>query len=86
MVNYFTNIYKTKAGLNSDGQLVHQYQQIKTKLKQWWSTIPPISTNQTTTTHFNSMHTKRRMGNMTYDIGNPGFGLGQAQQCLSNCY
>jgi hypothetical protein len=46
MVNYFTNMYKTKASLNSDGQLFHQYQQIKTKLKQWWSAIPPISTNQ----------------------------------------
>ena len=29
------------------------------------------------------MHTKRGMGNMTYDIGDPGFGFGQGQQCLS---
>ena len=35
-----------KESLNSDGQQFHQYQQNKRKLKQWWSTIPPISTQQ----------------------------------------
>ena len=55
MVNYSTNINKTnnhlspKESLNSDGPLFHQYQQsdqshLKSKFKQWWSTIPPIST------------------------------------------
>ena len=48
MVNYSTNINKTKESLNSDGQLFHRYQQIKKQYKQWWSTIPPISTNQKT--------------------------------------
>ena len=46
MVNNSTNINKTKESLNSDGQQFHQYQQNKRKFKQWWSTIPPISTKQ----------------------------------------
>ena len=35
-----------KESLSSNGQLFYQYVQNKSKLKQWWSTIPPISTNQ----------------------------------------
>ena len=35
-----------KESLNSDGQQSHQYQQNKRKFKQWWSTIPPVSTKQ----------------------------------------
>ena len=46
MVNNSFNINKTKECLNSDGRQFHQYQQTKRKFKQWWSTIPPISTNQ----------------------------------------
>ena len=46
MVNNSTNINKTKESWNSDGQQFHQYQQNKRKIKQWWSTIPPISTKQ----------------------------------------
>jgi hypothetical protein len=46
MVINSTNINKTKQSLNRDGQQFHQYQQNKTKLKQGWSTIPPISTKQ----------------------------------------
>jgi hypothetical protein len=46
MINNSTNINETKESLNSDGQQFHQYQQNKRKLKQRWSTIPPISTKQ----------------------------------------
>ena len=46
MVNNSTNINKTKESFNSDGQQFHQYQQTKRKFSEWWSTIPPISTNQ----------------------------------------
>ena len=46
MVNNSFNINKTKECLNSDGRQFLQYQQTKRKFKQWWSTIPPISTNQ----------------------------------------
>jgi hypothetical protein len=46
MVNNSTNINKTKERLNSDGQQFYQYQQKKRKIKQWWSTILPISTKQ----------------------------------------
>ena len=46
MVNNSTNINKSKESLNSDDQQFHQNQQNKRKLKQWWSTIPPISTTQ----------------------------------------
>jgi hypothetical protein len=63
MVNNSTNINKTnnhpspKESLKSDGQQFHQYQQnkqsliTKRKFKQRWSTIPPISTKQTITSH-----------------------------------
>ena len=76
MVNNSTNINKTKESLNSDGQQFHQYQQNKRNFKQWWSTIPPISTKQTTTSHLKSMNIKKR----TYDFGNPGPDLGQAEK------
>ena len=46
MVNNSFNINKTKECMNSDGRQFLQYQQTKRKFKQWWSTIPPISTNQ----------------------------------------
>ena len=46
MVNNSTNINKTQERLNSDGQQFYQYQQNKRKIKQWWSTILPISTKQ----------------------------------------
>jgi hypothetical protein len=46
MINNYININKTKEILNSDGQIFHQYQQNKRKVKQCWSTIPPISTKQ----------------------------------------
>ena len=46
MVNNSTNINKTKESFNSDGQQFLQYQQTKRKFSEWWSTIPPISTNQ----------------------------------------
>ena len=46
MVNNSTNINKTKERFNIDDQQFHQYQQTKRKFKQWWLTIPPISTKQ----------------------------------------
>ena len=46
MVNNSINIIKTKESLNSDGQQFHQYHQNKRKFKQWWSTIPSISSKQ----------------------------------------
>jgi len=36
---------------------------MKRKFKQWWSTIPSISTKQTITSHLNSLNTK-----MNHDI------------------
>ena len=50
---------------------------MKRKYKQWWSTIQPISRKQTFTSHLYSQNTK----NTTYDVGNQGPGLGQAQTC-----
>ena len=52
--------------------------ELTNEIKQWWSTIPPISTKQTITSHLDSLNTKQTM---TYDIGNLGSGLGQAQKC-----
>jgi len=51
---------------------------MQTMFKQWWSTIPPISTKQTVTSHlkpFNIIKTT------TYGIGNPSIDLKQAQKC-----
>ena len=42
----FHQYQQNRENLNSDGQQFHQYQQNKRKFKQWWSTIPPISTKQ----------------------------------------
>jgi len=41
------------------------------KCKQWWTTIPSISTKQTTNSYINSLNIK--MG-MEYDVGNPNPG------------
>ena len=46
MVTNSTNINKAKESLNSDGRQFQQYQQSQRNFKQWWSTIPPISTKQ----------------------------------------
>jgi hypothetical protein len=46
VVNSSININKTKERLNNGGQQFHQYQQNKGKFKQWWSTVPSISTKQ----------------------------------------
>ena len=46
MVNNSYNINKPKESFSSDGRKFYQYQQTKRKLKEWWSTILPISTNQ----------------------------------------
>ena len=43
--------------------------------KQWWSTSHPISTKQTIASHLSWLNTKKTM---TYDVGNPVPGLGQA--------
>ena len=52
---------------------------MKKKFKQWWSTIPPMSTNQTITSHLKPSSTKKKT--MTYDVRNPGSGLKQANKC-----
>ena len=48
----------------------------KEKLKQWWSTILPISTKRTTTSHLKSLNKEKTT---TYDFGNLGPGLWQTQ-------
>ena len=50
----------------------------KKKVKLWWSTISPISTKQTITSHLNSLNTRKTMA---YDVGNLGHGLGLTQKC-----
>ena len=47
---------------------------MKSKFKQWWSTIPLTSTKLTSTLEHNKEHT-------TYDVGNQGPDLGHAQIC-----
>jgi hypothetical protein len=51
--------------------LISQIDIMKRKLKQWWSTIPPISTKRTSISHLNWFSTKKR----AYDLGNLGPGL-----------
>ena len=52
-----------------DGRIRKKNRIIKRKLKQWWSTIPPISITPN--------WTQMGDGATTYDVGNPGPGLGQ---------
>jgi hypothetical protein len=53
---------------------------MKRKFKKWWSAIPPISTSEqsqltlTYWAHKNGLRT-------TYDVGNPGPGIEQTQEC-----
>jgi hypothetical protein len=47
------------------------------KLTQYYSTILTISTTWTISSHLNSLNVRMIM---TYDVGNPGIGLGQAQK------
>ena len=54
---------------------------MKKTIKQSWSTIPPISTKQTITSHLISLNMKKPQNNTEYDVGNPGPGLGQEQIC-----
>jgi hypothetical protein len=42
------------------------------------ASISPITTNYHLSSQLNSMNTKKTT---TYDVGNPGPGLGQAQKC-----
>jgi hypothetical protein len=49
---------------------------MKRKFKQWWSTIPPISTKQAFTSDLNTLNMKKRLVTMIYDVRNPGPGLG----------
>jgi len=49
---------------------------VKIKLNQWWSTISPISTKRTITSHLSLLNTNKIT---IYDVGNPGPGLEQAQ-------
>jgi hypothetical protein len=52
---------------------------MKRKFKQWWLTIPTISTKWRIASHLNSLNTKKTM---TDDVVNPGPGLGQAQKVV----
>ena len=42
----FHQYHQNKRKINSGGQQFHQYHQNKRKFKQWWSTIPSISSKQ----------------------------------------
>jgi hypothetical protein len=64
-------VWLWKESLNSDGQQFHRYKQneqapltsnhwtYKIKFKQWWSTIQPISTKRTSTSHLKPLSVKR---------------------------
>jgi hypothetical protein len=52
---------------------------IKRKLKQWWSTIPPISTKRKK--KLSPYFTEHKNGGTTFDTGNRVPVLGQVQQC-----
>ena len=55
---------------------------MRTKFKQWWWTIPPISTKGTVTSHLESdtEHKNGGGGTMIYDAGKPEPGLISAQK------
>jgi hypothetical protein len=60
--------------INVKGKIYIYLTLTKRKLKQWWSTIPPISTKRTSISHLNWFSTKKR----AYDLGNLGPGLVKA--------
>jgi len=51
---------------------------VKRKFKQYWSTIQPISTKQTTASNH---WTQKQKETTTYGTENTGLGLGQAHRC-----
>jgi len=51
---------------------------MKRKFKQWWSSIPPLSTERKITSHLHSLNTKTPT---SYDVGNESPDLVQAQKC-----
>jgi len=53
---------------------------MKWKYKQWWTTIQPISTTRTITSHFHSLNTTKNTTYL-YHVGNPIPVLGQVQHC-----
>ena len=59
--------------------MVNNSTNINKTFKQWWSTIPPVSTKQTITSHINSLSTKKTVA--YYVSGNQGPGLWQAHKC-----
>ena len=48
------------------------------RFKQWWATIPPISSKRTIISHLHSPNTRQTT---TYDVGNPGPDLGRTNKC-----
>jgi hypothetical protein len=59
---------------------------MKRKFKEIWTTIPPISTKQTTTSHLNSLN----INNTTiFGVANPSIVIGQPQTyggVINICY
>ena len=51
---------------------------MKRKYKQWWSTIPPISTNRTISSHLKSPNITKTT---THGVRNPDPRFGPAQKC-----
>jgi len=51
---------------------------MKRKFKQWVSITSPVSTARTITSDLHSLNTAKTT---TYDVGDPGSGLEQAQTC-----
>jgi hypothetical protein len=45
----------------------------KSLFKQWWSTVPPISTKQTATSHLKSLKAKNTIHVMQMDLNMLGF-------------
>ena len=54
---------------------------MKRKFKPRWSSILPISTKRTFTSHLSLIEKRKRKKRATYDVGNPGPRLRQGQQC-----
>ena len=52
---------------------------MKRKFKQLLSSIPPIATKRTIASYLNWTHWTQKK-TTTYDVGNPGPGMGQAQK------
>ena len=75
-IQHLVEVFRDNATHEHVMDMLTQVHVWKRNFKQYWATILPISTKRTITSHHNWTQ-----NTTTYDVGNPGPGLGQAHKC-----